>query len=145
LNNKILLCLTETDKFIVVFQLHNTTECPVQKKNLTVLSQSRNSPHFVEPEGSLPHLQALATCPCPEPDQSSPCPHPNSWRFFLILSSHLRLGLLSGLVPSGLPTQTLYTRFPAPYVSHALPSRYSWFYHPNNIWWGVRTINLLIM
>ena len=28
----------------------------------------------MEPEGSLPHLQVIATCPSPEPDQSSPCP-----------------------------------------------------------------------
>ena len=28
----------------------------------------------MEPEGSLPHLQQLATFPCPEPNQSSPCP-----------------------------------------------------------------------
>jgi hypothetical protein len=27
-----------------------------------------------KPEGSLPHLQASATCPYPEPAQSSPCP-----------------------------------------------------------------------
>jgi hypothetical protein len=30
----------------------------------------------MEHEGSLPHLQEPATCPYPEPDQSSPCPHP---------------------------------------------------------------------
>ena len=27
----------------------------------------------MEPEGSLPHLQQPAICPCPKPDQSSPC------------------------------------------------------------------------
>jgi len=27
----------------------------------------------METEGSLPHSQAPATCPYPEPDQSSPC------------------------------------------------------------------------
>jgi len=40
--------------------------------------------------------------------QSIP-PHPTSWRAILILSSHLRLGLPSGLFPSGFPTKTLYT------------------------------------
>ena len=40
-----------------------------------VCSQSRNSPHFMEPEGSLPHSQAPATCPCPGPAQSSPHTH----------------------------------------------------------------------
>jgi hypothetical protein len=29
----------------------------------------------MEPESSLPHLQLPATCPYPEPDQSSQCPH----------------------------------------------------------------------
>jgi hypothetical protein len=28
----------------------------------------------MEPGGSLPHSQEPATCPCPEPAQSSPCP-----------------------------------------------------------------------
>jgi len=33
----------------------------------------KKSSLFMEPEGSLPHLQEPATCPCPEPDQSSLC------------------------------------------------------------------------
>jgi len=41
----------------------------------------------MEPKGSLPHSQVPATCPCPEPDQSSPwSPNPTSWRSILILS-----------------------------------------------------------
>jgi len=30
---------------------------------------------FMEPEGSLPHSQAFATCPYPRPAQSSPHTH----------------------------------------------------------------------
>ena len=41
----------------------------------SVLSQSRNSPHFMETKGSLPHSQVSATCPYPKPHRSSPYPH----------------------------------------------------------------------
>ena len=36
-----------------------------------VFRQSRNSPHFMEPEGSLPHSQVGAIYPYPEPARSS--------------------------------------------------------------------------
>jgi hypothetical protein len=60
-------------------------------------------------EGSLPHLQQPVTCSHPEPDQSTPCPHHTVWKSVLILPFHLRLGLPSGLFPSGIPIKTLYT------------------------------------
>ena len=41
-------------------------------------------------------------------------PHPTSWRSILILSTHLRLGLPNGLLPSGFPTKTLYTSLSSP-------------------------------
>ena len=49
---------------------------------------------------------STATFPYPETDQSSVC-LPTSKKSILILSSHICLGLLSGLFPSGLPTKTL--------------------------------------
>jgi len=44
----------------------------------------------------------------------STTPYPTSWRSILILSSHLRLGLPSGLFPSDFPTKTLYTPLLSP-------------------------------
>ena len=41
-------------------------------------------------------------------------PHPTSWRFILILFTHLRLGLPSGLFPPGFPTKTPYTPLSSP-------------------------------
>jgi len=69
----------------------------------------------MEPEGSLPHSQVPATSPYPQPARSnSYTPHSTSWRSIVILSSHVRLGLPSGLFPSGFHTKTLYTPLLSP-------------------------------
>jgi hypothetical protein len=47
--------------------------------------------------------------------------HPTSWRYTLILSSHLRLGLPSGLFPSDFPTKRLYTSLLPLFALHAPP------------------------
>jgi hypothetical protein len=73
--------------------------------------------------------------------QSTP-PHPTSWRSILILSTHLRLGLPSGIFPSQTPVHASplpHTRY-TPRLSHS-----SRFYHPNNGGWGVQIIKLFIM
>jgi hypothetical protein len=41
-------------------------------------------------------------------------PHPTSWRYILILSTHLRLGIPSGFFLSDLPTKILYTPLLSP-------------------------------
>jgi hypothetical protein len=62
----------------------------------------------MEPEGSLPCLQGPSTGPYPEPDQSNPY-HPklSLLSSISLLFIHLRLGLPSGLIPSGSPTNSL--------------------------------------
>jgi hypothetical protein len=64
----------------------------------------------MEPKGLLQVSQEPATGPYPEPDQSI-LHHPISLRPILILSTHLRLGLPSGLFPPGFPTKILYALF----------------------------------
>jgi hypothetical protein len=51
--------------------------------------------------------KVLYTYPYFELHKSNPCPHLTTWRSFLI-SSHLRLGLPSGLFSLDLTTKTLY-------------------------------------
>jgi hypothetical protein len=67
-----------------------------------------------EPEGSSPHSQQPANGPYPEPGESTPHPRTNLRNVHLVPSSHLRLGLPSGLFPSGFPAKTLYTFLPSP-------------------------------
>jgi hypothetical protein len=64
----------------------------------------------VEPVGLLPCSQEPSTGPYPDPDQSNVY-HPILFlkRFILILSTHLHLGHPNDLLPSGIPTNVLYT------------------------------------
>jgi hypothetical protein len=83
-----------------------------------ILSQ-RNSQHFVEPKGSLPCSQEPSNGLYSEPDQSIHTMHPVSLKHILILSTHVRLGLPSGLLPSGFPHLQAFIFSPS--VLHALP------------------------
>jgi hypothetical protein len=70
--------------------------------------------------------------------------HPLSLRCILILSSHIQLGVLSSLFPSGFTARILYA-----FVSHACymfhPSHPPWLDHSDNIWQSVQVMKLLIM
>ena len=48
-------------------------------------------------------------------------PHPTSWRSILILYTHLRLGLPSGLFPPASPPRPYTPPSPHPYAPHAQP------------------------
>ena len=61
-------------------------------------------------------------------------PHPTSFRSILILSTHLRLGLPSGLFPSDFPTKTIYTPSPHSYAPHALPISFFSILSPAQYW-----------
>ena len=70
-------------------------------------------------------------------------PHPTSWKSILILSSHLRLGLPSGLLSLRFPHQYPAYTSPLPDTRYMpRPSNSSRFYHPNNNGWGVQVIQL---
>ena len=64
---------------------------------------------FITALTSVRHLSLSWTSPI-----QSIYPHPTLWRSILTLSTHLRLGLPSGLFPSGFPTKTLYTPLSSP-------------------------------
>ena len=92
----------------------------------------------MEPEGSLPHSQVPATCPYPEPAQSSPYPTSH------FLKIHLNIILPSTpwspkwFLSLGFPHQILVHATPLPHTRYVpRPSHCSRFYHPNNIGWGV--------
>jgi len=68
-------------------------------------------------------------------------PHLTSWRSILILSTHLRLDLPSGLFPSGFPSKTLFTPSLHPYAPHAQPISFFSILSPAQYW--VRSTNHL--
>jgi hypothetical protein len=74
---------------------------------------------FMEPEVSSPCSQEPYTGPYPEPVRSSPhLPILSLLRSILILFTHLRLGLPSGLFPSGFPTNILVSLIRATCPAH---------------------------
>ena len=89
-----------------------TPWCRVLLEKLTGLQLVKKLPAF---HGTRRFITALTSVRHLSLSWASPIQsiytHPTSWRSILILSTHLRLGLPSGLLPSGFPTKTLYTPF----------------------------------
>ena len=105
-----------SDPFPIIVWLSLLTPwCRVLLEKLTGLQLVKKFPAFhgtrriITALTSVRHLSLSSASPI----QSIP-PHPTSWRSILILSTHLRLGLPSGLFPSGFPTKTLYTPLSSP-------------------------------
>ena len=92
-----------------------TPWCRVLLEKLTGLQLVKKFPAF---HGTQMFITALTRFRHLSLSWASPIqsiyPQPTSWRSILILSTHLRLGLPSGLLPSGFPTKMLYT--PSPHI-----------------------------
>ena len=87
-----------------------TPWCRVLLEKLTGLQLVKKFPafhgtrRFITACTNIRHLSLSWASPI-----QSTYPHPTSWTSVIILSTHLRLGLPSGLFPSSSPTKTLYT------------------------------------
>ena len=86
-----------------------TPRCRVVLEKLTGLQLIKKFPAFYGTRRFITALKSVRhlSLSCANPNQSR-YPHPTSWRSILILSTHLRLGLPSGLFPSGFPNKTIY-------------------------------------
>ena len=92
-----------------------TPWCRVLFEKLTGLQLVKKFPAF---HGTRRFITALTSVRRLSLSWASPIqsiyPHPTPWRSVLILFTHLRLGLPSGLLPSSFPTKTLYTPLSSP-------------------------------
>ena len=107
---------------------------PVQGRNLPFLPRSTALPEkltgfqlvkeFPAFHGTRRFITALTSVRHLSLSWASPIksiyPNPTSWRSILLLSTLLRLGLPSGLLPSGFPTNNLYT-LPSPPICSTCP------------------------
>ena len=107
MSNLVIIC------FLVVYLL--TPWCRVLLEKLTGFHLVKIFPAF---HGTCRSITALTSVRFLSLSWASPIQsiytQPTSWRSTLILSTHLRLGPPSGLLPSGFPTKTLYTPLSSP-------------------------------
>jgi hypothetical protein len=109
---------------------------------LTFLSQSRNFPNIMEPESSLPHSQGPPPVPI-SPVHAFPS-HSLEIHFNIIFLSMPRSPKWSlSLRP---PQHNTISTSPVSHSCHMRrPSHYSWLDHPENIWWRVQIVKLLVI
>ena len=136
------ICTSTAAMFHLIRTYLLTPWCIVLLEKLNGLQLVKKFPafhrtrRFITALTSLRHLSLSWASPI-----RSIHPHPTSWRSILILSTNLRLGLPTGLLPSGFPTKTLYTPSPHPYAPHAQPISFFSILSPAQCW--VRSTNHL--
>ena len=132
-NGKVSFKLMQIITYLLTYLL--TPWCRVLLEKLTGLQLVKKfpafhgTPKFITALTSFRHLSLSWASPI-----QSIYTHPTSWRSILILSTHLRLGLPSGLLSSGFPTKTLYTPLSSPYAPHAQPISFFSILSPAQYW-----------
>ena len=112
-----------------------TPWCRILLEKLTGLQLLKKFPKF---HGTQRFITALTSVRHLSLSWANPIesiyPHSTSWRSVLILSTHLRLGFPSGLLPYGFPTKTLYTPSPHSYAPHDQPISFLSILSPAQYW-----------
>ena len=113
----------------------HTPWCGALLEKLTGLQLVKKFPAF---HGTRRFITALTSVCHQSLSWASPIqsiyPHPTSWRSILILSTHLRLGLPSNLLPSGFPSRSYTPPSPRPYAPHDQPISFFSILSPEQYW-----------
>jgi hypothetical protein len=110
-----------------------------------LLSYSRISEHFMESEGRYRVQKSLSLVPLLSQINPFHTPYPGSLRSILILSSHLRLCLPSGLFPSGFFTKILYAYLSPNACYMPCPLHPPWLHQFSYTWLRVQVMKFFIV
>jgi len=131
--------------YFVIFHLLTyllTPWCSVLLEKLIGLQLLKKFPAF---HGTRSFITALTSVRHLSLSCASPIhtiyPHSTSCSPIVILSTHLRLGIPSVLLPYGFPRKTLYTPLSSPIATHAQPILFFSILSPAQYW--VRSTNRL--